>query len=412
MPGAGQTPPQASVITEESYFPTFCHISEFGERAYRRLTAMAAVSRPLTLWSPSLQEAGSWPSGQLDAKVLVNLVANPTEPGRTGIRIAGREDWIYNGPRRRSRAEKWPGAAWTPWDAQIRDIAECDKNEDDNRKRVLVVGEADGYDRADEFLDSRPNVGDAIGVFIARGGKIPEGTRERIVEQNLVGWRAAREVLRDARNHGRAIKDTASKVPFLTLEYARFIDLMNQLDDPIEVIPTVKQIRSTKAVIEATLDLLDELQKLGRPDIAKLLSSKAHAKMAKWMNGMVEYSDGKNVSDIDRFVLDEFSRAIERESPSRSPLETLEDFHVYGSILFEAVRLALHPWEALEYFGMGFAVKEHGRSLLARLGVASPYNEMLWVFLYVFGHPPNAQEAETVRYYLELRAKRQARDQV
>src|SRR5437899_779197 len=133
-------------------FPTFCHISEFGERGYKRLDTMISMSLPLTLWAPSMKIASRYSTEQTNPPVLLRLLDLGV------VRIAGRDDWINNGPKRRLRAKMWEGAEWTQEDSAIQRIAAADRNlQPENSRRVQEVADEDGYDHADEFLQARPD---------------------------------------------------------------------------------------------------------------------------------------------------------------------------------------------------------------------------------------------------------------
>jgi hypothetical protein len=390
----------------QSVFPTFCHISEFGPEAYRKLSVMAALSRPLVLWAPSISELDATANCHVDAAKLLRLLEKPPQPGQSGIRIAGRKDWLYNGPRRQKRSGDWDGARWTKEDEAIKTIARDDEKEPRDKQRVMIIDEEDGYDRADEFLGAHPESSEKISHLVLKG-RIPPGTRQRIESQKLTGAVAAREVLRDARNHGKAIRDTGTKLPFLTLEYARFIELINEMDDPLDDLsPRLIETRSFKVFARTTLDLLEELSKLGRPDVELLIASPAHQKMAEWMDHMLVFARGKKTGEIERLMLEELCRDVGKEFPKLRPqIDVVDDFHLFGQLFLELVLVTCDPFDAWGWGRLAFAIKEHGRKLLARFGYVTNFDEMQWLFLYVFGHRPNNREAEMVHHLLKTKVR-------
>lgn len=386
-------------------FPTFCHVSEFGRRGYERLDTMISMSLPLTLWAPSLKLASHYSTGQIDADSLVRLV------DRGAVRIAGREDWIKNGIKRRDRAKEWEGADWTEQDSRIERIAAADEGiRQETARRVQIVADEDGYDRADAFLQVRPDAIPKISRMI-QNGKIPDGSRERIERNQLTGYKAAREVLRDARNHGRAIADTASKVPFLSLEYGNFIDLVNECDDPI-VYESERRLRSTKEFAKKTLNLLDDLGAFGQPNLEKFAGSAAHHELANWIGEMAEIVQDRNVGDIEGLILESLRKDIDENFPQFSisgapaAYEAFKNelpFETFG-ILYELLACAANPRDPWHLGSATLVVIRYGYRLLSSFGfVPMGYSGMNWPFFYVFGRKPRINDLEKFQHYLKVR---------
>ena len=389
-------------------FPTFCHISEFGDRAYNRLDTMISLSFPLTLWAPSWNFIEAHANEQVSASVVCKLV----EKGL--IRIAGREFWINNRKRRQERAKEWEGAQWTTYDERIQSIAVEDQDtRPEQARRVQIVADEDGYPRADEFLSNRPEAIESISRLI-RNKKIPQGTQERIEREGLTGFQAAREVLRDARNHGRAIGDTGARVPFLSLDYGRFVGLINEIDEPLVITTSERRVRSIRELAQKTLDLLDDLASFGQPNLSTFAGSSAHYELASWMAEITEVVKDKNVSDIEQLVLESLRRDIDKNFPEiptfdiREVHEKLENQEMTEvlSRIFELLACAVHPGDLWHLGGAIFVSLRFGYNLLISFNfVPADYAGMNWLFLYVFGRRPRLRDLELFRHYLEIRLK-------
>jgi hypothetical protein len=389
-----------------SVFPTFCHISEFRAQGYPRLDTMICLSSPLTLWSPSLSFVQQYKNDQIDADQLCRLVE------RGVVRIAARQDWIENGERRQQLAKiEFTGAEWTEYDARILDIAKKDAGKEPSAARVQIARKEDGYDVADTFLARRPEAVDNI-CRLVKEKKVPAGTLERIEIRALTGPQAAREVLRDARNHGRAIKDTGSELPFLSIEYGEFIKLIGEVDEPIAVATTERNRRSAKEVARQTMDLLDNLASMQQPNLEAFAGSAAHKQLAGWMAQRADDARGKDVSDIESLILRSLKSDVDDHFPSLSVLElpAIKADAELVKLLAEIIALlafALNPRDPWHITGAAFVALRLAHRLLIAFDFAGPHYEgMNWPFLYAFGHRPRGRDLEAFQAYLQRRLNR------
>ncbi len=389
-------------------FPTFCHISEFRDQGYPRLDTMICLSSPLTLWAPSLHLVEKHQNEQVNAELLCRLVENGV------VRIAAREAWINNGARRRKQAAdgEFEGATWTTYDERIQRIAAEDQNVRPKRNaRVQIADEETGYERAEKFLSEHPEAIERVSRLL-KDKKVPAGTVERIEQRSLVGFQAAREVLRDASNHGCAITDTGSEVPFLSLEYGEFMKLINEIDEPLPVTASDRRLRSVREVAEQTLDLLDDLAVFGHQKLEKFAGSHTHKKLAEWMAARAEDAKDKNVTDIEALILSSLHRDVDANFPELLT-PNLREIYRSGELTevlsrsFELLATAVHPTDPWHLAGALLVVLRLGHGLLVRFNFAPPYYKgMNWPFLYAFGRKPRLMEINDFRSYLERRLRR------
>jgi hypothetical protein len=373
---------------------------------------MAAISRPLVLWAPSFQLAEAHKSPGLDMDMLVRLIRTPVQQGCSGIRIAAREDWLMNGSKRRESLKNgYQGAAWTTWDKDIERIYLEDRDLDVTKRRVFRVDEEDGYDRAKEFFGARPEKIPKVEHLIEMR-RVPPETLERIERRNLKGDLAAIEVARDARNHQRAIFDAGGGIPFLDMKHARFLDLMNEIDAPALVddsqVP-IKRGHARRRFVNEMLDVLEELARLGQPDLETLLKSPAHAKLASWMTELIGQLQYRNLGEIEPEILETLYVEVDKNFPKfklgrltpigGKGIKPFENIH----LIFELIAMAIAE-DCWSISALLLGVMKHARLMLERLGIFRVNaGKAEGLFLYAFGRKPRMTDMNTLHSYLKLR---------
>jgi hypothetical protein len=222
-------------MTEGRTFPTFCHIGEYDEDGYQKLHRMLAMSQPLILWAPT--------SSQLEhekCRIPPRAFLEYVEEGR--IRVMARKKWLTDPTFRDHLAFKadrpYPGARWDKnFDGELKRICEQDASYPAEQRHVLVAPEENGWEWAEKYLESNP---EQITRWsrVARGkkpeAKVPTGTLQaafRYAGDDPAKF--AQAVLRDAYNHGDAIKLSGADVPFLlSATDRRFLDILGETAAP------------------------------------------------------------------------------------------------------------------------------------------------------------------------------------
>jgi hypothetical protein len=192
-------------------FPGFCHISEYGEDGYAQIKDMLLITAPLTLWSPSSTLLIS--KSDLSPREFINLVDEGF------IRVIGREEWLTSAKFRNEH--KFQHARWNAAiDDRLKVFAEEDKTESPERRRVVVAPPADGYEWAEARLERRRGeIKRWNQVYRHAPEKLPTGTLDTIsqnLEERKTGaseaHTVAKTILRDVRNHGKAIESARSEI--------------------------------------------------------------------------------------------------------------------------------------------------------------------------------------------------------
>jgi len=226
----------------ERLFPTFCHLSEYGEQSFTNLHRLLAISSPLVVWAPSGREIdASYQRGMspINSKQFLELV------DRGHIQVVGREEWLLN----QSFRDRHPReeAHWYPeFDQVIKERWYASGTE------VRVMPPERGYEYAEKIVGRPQNeipkrrIYNRIirmyneTLFDPSHPKIPLGTMQKAArvsagiqnsnmkrKEGLQRRAIALEVLRDARNHLDAVSDSDSDLPFWSLDDGEFIGLLD-----------------------------------------------------------------------------------------------------------------------------------------------------------------------------------------
>jgi hypothetical protein len=210
---------------ESMIFPTFFHINDYDAAGYAALPRLIAISYPLVIWAPSglLLEKCYYDKQNacsISPKQFIELIEE------CHVQIIGREEWFDKDARNKHR---WAGAHWHDgFDDSILAILRERRDAPPEQQSVRIVEKEDGPDWAENYLKSKPSrVLNTITQLI-REQKVPEGVRQKslgFLEQGNER-EAVQTVLRDLRNHVRAITLARAKVPFVSDKDADFFRLI------------------------------------------------------------------------------------------------------------------------------------------------------------------------------------------
>jgi len=390
----------------EIIFPTFCHISEYGQQGYEALHRMIASSAPLILWSPSglmLDHYHSIEKCRISTEELLRYVEN----GRA--QIIGRERWILD--KKFRQQHPWEGAKWLDnFDGVIKSICNEDERLPESQRRVRVVEEEDGYRWADKFLAEEPQTIDEIWRLI-RYGHAPVGSLQRAKLQKTKKG-AVREVLRDARNHARAFELAIAQVPFISHREGKFFRLLEvkhgQPAEPANNTETRARSGLVK-VSQEMLRLLERLDQLQKPSTFKsFVGSEAHRELTQWLCLISATAREVRPQAIDRYLLKDLKQRIEGgySKPSWShiivPEGRWDSLVTFGGLATSIVGFAMDPTLILGITGLILSIVPIGTGISRRLGLVRPdYHGPQWPFLYTFGAPPKSEHIMVMKRLLD-----------
>lgn len=380
-------------------FTTFCHISELGAPGYGELHRMLAASKPLTLWAPSsalLQD----PNCRITPAGFVKLVE------RGHIRIVARRKWLID--REARDAHPWAGARWdTSVDGAIRSMMEDDLAiSDRSLRRVVAAEDEQGWAFAEAAVEE-----DGEGTLewerlLASGEAeqvIPPGTLE--TARRFGGDDPRRQViavLRDAYNHGQAVRESDADVPFLMRRTDReFVTWIASMSCPQQLphLPHPAQPGDETAVpvnlAEVTGQLLDVLRSIetDRTDIGRFVGTQEHTTLVAWTAAVCERVKSQGVTaanlDVARELADQLAQA-------RFPGLALSELghHWTADEAASAAVASLDYWLTFspfatgtpgfnDFLGLLTAAYPVGRGLCKRLGlVPGHFDGPQWPFLY------------------------------
>ncbi|GAA4954135.1 hypothetical protein [Actinoplanes utahensis] len=391
-------------------FRTFCHISEYGEAGYANLHRLVAGSRPLVLWAPSSVMLRAHSSIAIE-EFLVLL--------REGlIRIMGRERWLLDRSYRNRRAETWAVAAWD--DEIDGEIHRLYINElhvaDPNARTVIVAEEEPGRDWAERTLSrdagligfwqrvlARPDVADCI----------PGGTLEAIQRENMDPEVATLRILRDARNHGQAVRDAAADVPFLLSRAdSRFLEILTEsrlggAAPPAADLPP--RSAPTDALAEQLLEVLERLDEC-RDDhrVLPFIRRKGHDALIDWLVGFKTLIEGGSTIDQNALMRDLALKA--RQSRRRGLAGYLDGAGAVTGTLLATGGAALTAGQfgqdqgVMNALGLTITGAAFVNGLVRELGmVEGSYDGEQWPYLYTSGRKATRRSHRAMLDHLAAR---------
>jgi hypothetical protein len=380
-------------------FATFCHISELGAPGYRELHRMVAASRPLTLWAPSSALLKD-PECRITPEQFVEHVENGH------IRIVARRKWLID--REARDTHPWAGARWDPAvDGAIRSIMEEDLGvAERSLRRVVAAEDEQGWQFAEEAVELDPEGTRAWEALLASDEAeqvIPPGTLETARRHGGDDLRLqVVAILRDAFNHGNAVRESDAEIPFLMRRTDRaFVHRIAAMPDPALTAQVPRPTPSTDNgavavdLAEVTGQLLDVLRSLEtrRTDVARFVGSPGHAALVAWVAAVCERirSGGVGAANVD--VARELAAQLAQGDFPGLSLSELGRRWTAGESLAAAVG-TLDLWITVGPFATGSpgfndvlglltAAFPVGRGLCRRVGlIPGHFDGEQWPFLY------------------------------
>ena len=383
-------------------FPTFCHISEYGEAGYRNLHRLLAFSAPLNLWAPSSPLIRH--SSHISPADFVRYV----DEGM--IRVHAREEWITD--RARRDAHPWEGAAWDPKiDSALLAIARQDEREPEAARRVVIAPPEEGMDRAAAYLDANPDqVKRWYRIFSTATAhtKLPAGTRESAERARDHGPAAvALAILRDAFNHGLAIRGTGSDVPLLLSSADRqFLKLLEESWAPTRSRPKRAEPMMFSQLAGQLIDVLRHLDiHRGPRDIDSFLRGKGRRYLVAWLHDICLRYRELDPRYVDGIIIRELRSQLDRGTFAKPVREALThpvitSGGVVGFVL-AAAECVQDPGNQIALTGMAAAAVGVAGGLAKQFGITpGSYDGPQWPFLYAYRSPARARQMRTLRHVM------------
>jgi hypothetical protein len=333
------------------------------------------------------------------------------------VRVLAREQWLTSKTFRDSRP--FPGARWTEsFDGELKKLCEQDASKPVGQRRVVAAPAEDGWRWAKDYLEDHPGQV-ARWNRLARGkaaaSKVPAGTLQaafRHAGDDPV--ELAKAILRDAYNHGQAIRLSGAEVPFLlSATDRRFLDILGETVDPAR--RTANQRRGSKAhtnpaVLPAAPPPIDEtsaklaaqlldvlrLLDIGAPgtrrgrDLDRFLRGDGHQQLVEWLRRMctvLKQTDARNLDNAVATALQadlsgrEFARPL--RDMIRQPVAT--SVGAVG-LATTVMTYAIDPTGVLSTAGILTAAVQVAEGLFRALGyIPASFTGPQWPFLYTYG---------------------------
>jgi hypothetical protein len=398
-------------VTEEVLFPTFCHIGEYDDYGYQILHRMLAVSQPLILWAPTspLLETAQ-------CRIPPRNFLRHVEEGR--IRVFAREQWLAS--RNFRDSHPFPGARWTEsFDGVLKEMCEEDASRPLQQRRVVAAPPEEGWQWAEEYLADNPG---QVGKWnrLARGktatSKIPAGTLDAAFKYaGDDSFRLAQAILRDAYNHGQAIRLSGAQAPFwLSPADRMFVKVLRDTADrgtytgspgrggqtgtastgSLEHPPVDETGAEMAAQLVNVLRLLD----IGSPslhrgkDLDKFLRGEGRREMVAWLSGLCGQFKVTEARNLDRAVVSALRADLDRAGFSRPLRQMIKQpaATAVGAVglVTTVLGYAIDPSDRLSMAGVFAAAFPVIKEVFQSLGyVPADFTGSQWPFLYAYGSP-------------------------
>ena len=396
-------------MTEEILFPTFCHIGEYDEYGYQILHRMLAVSQPLILWAPTspLLERGQ-------CRIPPRNFLRHVEEGR--IRVFAREQWLAS--RNFRDSHPFPGARWTEsFDGVLKKMWEEDASRPLRQRRVVAAPPEEGWQWAKEYLADSPGQVEKWNR-LARGktatSKIPAGTLQAAFKYaGDDSFRLAQAILRDAYNHGQAMRLSGAQAPFwLSPTDRMFLKVLRDTEDPGTYtgsqsrseqtrtapvsLPEHPPVDETGTEMAAQLASVLRLLDIGSPsvhrgkDLDEFLRGEERREMVAWLSDICDQLKVTEARNLDRAVVNALRADLDRSGFSRPLREMLKQpaATAVGAVglVTTVMGYAIDPGGAVSIAGLFAAAFPVAKELFRSLGyIPAEYTGPQWPFLYSYG---------------------------
>lgn len=393
-------------MAEDSLFPTFCHIGEYNDYGYQVLHRMLAVSQPLILWAPTSPLLESE-----QCRIPPKNFLRHVEEGR--IRVFAREKWLISRDFRDSYV--FHGARWNEsFDRVLKKMCEDDASRPVEQRRVVAAPPEEGWQWAEEYLADKPGQVTKLNR-IARGktatSKIPAGTLQaafRYADDDP--FRLAQAILRDAYNHGQAIKLSGAQAPFwLSPTDKTFATILRDTAAPgqhtadrsfrgPDATASAAPADETSAEIASQLLNILRLLDIGAPslhrgkDLDGFLLSEGRQEMVTWLSRVCNLLKVTEASKLDRAVITMLRADLDHAGFSRPLREMIRHpaTTAVGAVGLVTTVLGsvTDPSGPVTLAGLFAAAFPVAQTLFRSLGyVPADYTGPQWPFLYAYGSP-------------------------
>lgn len=364
---------------------------------------MLAFSAPLNLWAPSSLLIRN--ASQIGPKAFVRYV-------ETGlIRVHGRANWLTD--RRFRDSHRWPEAAW---DAEIDDALDSIRREDEvepeDRRRVVVAQPEEGFRLAAEYLDRFPDQIDRWNRIL-RGptarSKLPSGTRESALRYHDDGPLAvAKAILRDAFNHGLAIRGSGADAPLLLSSADKqFLKLLEETWAPSAQRPAGAPPLTLSGELGG--QLVDVLRYLdihrGPQNLDRFLQGNGRRLLVAWLKDICQRYREVNPRDIDSVIITELRAQLGQGTftqPIRDALtHPLTTSAGLVGLVLTAAELVQEPSNAFAVTGMAASVVQVTGAAAKQFGITpASYNGPQWPFLYAYRAQARPRQVARLKHIL------------
>lgn len=369
-------------MDDSMIFTTFFHINDYDEAGYAALPRLIATSYPVVLWAPSGWLLGKCyydrsNSCSISPEQFIKLVED------CHIHIIGREEWLTDKSFRNK--QKWPYAAWLDgFDDRLLAILRERESAPLHQRSVRIVEKEDGWDWAKDRMSDR--VVETVTQLI-RERKVPRGVMDKSLRELEQGneREAVKVVLRDLRNHVRAITLAEAKVPFFSRGDAEFFRLMEAEGTLPEIIK--KEMVVSSDMGRAIIDLIDRLTSTEHvTNLAGFIGTDLHRELASWFSRATDVAHNLLPQDFKQTLADrllehasrgKLSERLTKRLRQGIPLFAPEVETEADEVITWLAREAIDPDDTLGSSGIDVNDLPVGNHILSDAGMPTVGDEQL-----------------------------------
>lgn len=397
----------------ERFFSTFCHVGDYGTQGFSLIPQMIETSYPLVLWAPPgarVNEYYRTGITSISPEKLIKYVE------RGFVHIVGRERWLLDEQYRQHYSDSQPFATWCDnFDGALKSIWRTQQSIPENQRSVILAPEEDGWEWAKKLLEEEPERIDPIWERI-KTKRIPLVSLKRIEQYRGDKEKSVLQVIRDARDHTKAIRDVDVDLPFLLhANDGRFFSFLEKCG--ANKLPLRKQTANQGMKLLFAQEAHRLLERFKDPvrfaSLDDFVGSEAHKDLALWLHATTDMAQFYwSRQTLRAFMLKKLEHDIKQGQQEETPWDIIGQDRIgkitnvggliTGLASFFFSGLAFDPSTALSISGLIMNVVPIVTGISQQLGIVrANYTGPQWPYLVRFNRAPKKRDIGEVKAILD-----------
>ncbi|HEU5377379.1 MAG TPA: hypothetical protein VFV38_18305 [Ktedonobacteraceae bacterium] len=397
----------------ERFFSTFCHVADYGAQGFGLIPQMIETSYPLVLWAPPGARVNEYYRAGISSISPEKLIEY-IEKGF--VHIIGRERWLLDEQYRRYYSTSQPFATWHDnFDGALKSIWHTQQSMPERQRSVFLAPEEDGWEWAKKLLEEEPERMDPVWERI-KTKRIPLVSQKRIEQYRGDKEKSVLQVLRDARNHTKAIRDVDVDLPFLLHENdGKFFAFLEKCG--ANKLPPRRRTANQGMKSHFAQEAHRLLERFKNPEkfssLDDFVGSEAHKDMAMWLRSTADMAQFYwSRQTLRAFMLKQLEHDIKQGQRAEDLWDIVGEDRIekvvnvggfitgIASLFFSS--LAFDPSTTLSIGGLILNVVPIVTGISQRLGIVrANYTGPQWPYLVRFNKTPKRRDIGEVRAILD-----------